>query len=92
MGLFFAKVRTFHRFCTHFAEKITKFNYSITRSNYSAKNVPDFQIFMRCSVLYTAQKCSFSMDLADIKICKTLIINVFYFANSLNSYYSQLLL
>ena len=26
------------------------------------------------------------MDLADIKICKTLIINVFYFANSLNSY------
>lgn len=26
------------------------------------------------------------MDLADIKICKMLIINVFYFANSLNSY------
>jgi len=26
------------------------------------------------------------MDLADIKICKTLIINVFYFADSLNSY------
>lgn len=27
------------------------------------------------------------MDLADIKICKPLIINVFYFANSLNSYH-----
>lgn len=26
------------------------------------------------------------MDLADIKICKTLIINVFYFVDSLNSY------
>ena len=55
-------------------------------SNYSAKNIPDFQIFMRGSVLYTAQKCSFSMDLADIKICKTLIINIVYFADSLNSY------
>ena len=31
MGLFFAKVRTFHRFCTHFAGKITKFNYNIAR-------------------------------------------------------------
>ena len=26
------------------------------------------------------------MDLADIKICKTLIINIVYFADSLNSY------
>jgi len=30
------------------------------------------------------------MDLADIKICKPLIINVFYFANSLNSYISDM--
>ena len=27
------------------------------------------------------------MDLADIKICKTLIINIVYFADSLNSYF-----
>jgi len=27
------------------------------------------------------------MDLADIKICKTLIINIVYFADSLNSYH-----
>jgi len=26
------------------------------------------------------------MDLADAKICKTLIINIVYFADSLNSY------
>ena len=29
------------------------------------------------------------MDLADAKICKTLIINIVYFADSLNSYYSK---
>ena len=29
------------------------------------------------------------MDLADIKICKTLIINIVYFADSLNSYASM---
>ena len=62
------------------------FLFCSVERNYSAKNIPDFQIFMRGSVLYTAQKCSFSMDLADIKICKTLIINIVYFADSLNSY------
>lgn len=33
MGLFFAKVRTFHRFCTYFAEKITKFNNLLSLGN-----------------------------------------------------------
>ena len=73
-------------------EELSFLKYSEMQRNYSAKNVPDFQIFMRCSALYTAQKCSFSMDLADIKICKPLIINVFYFANSLNSYDAAYLL
>ena len=69
-----------------YQNKFTSFSNLFHRCNYSAKNIPDFQIFMRGSVLYTAQKCSFSMDLADIKICKTLIINIVYFADSLNSY------